>query len=144
MIPADLEPVLDRYHHEAFEAFITGDPEPQKQLFSHADDVTIANPLGPIVTGWDAVSDVMDRASGVSRDGVALPVQHVSHHVSTDLVCIVEIERFTAKVGTATAAGEVSLRVTTVFRRESGDWKIVHRHADAITSPKPAESILDP
>jgi ketosteroid isomerase-like protein len=31
------------------------------------------------------------------------------------------------------------LRVTTVFRREDGDWKIVHRHGDPLASASAAE-----
>jgi len=34
------------------------------------------------------------------------------------------------------------LRVTTILRPEDGEWKIVHRHADAITTPQPVESLL--
>jgi hypothetical protein len=30
-----------------------------------------------------------------------------------------------------------------VFRPEEGTWKVVHRHADAITAPQPAESVLE-
>lgn len=144
MIPTDLVPVIDRYHHEAFEAFINGNPEPQKRLFSRAEDVTLANPLGPVAVGWDAVVQVIDHASGALRDGVPLAAEHITHHVSDDLVCTVEIERCIAKVGASSVPGEVALRVTTVFRRELGEWKIIHRHADSITSARPAESILDP
>jgi ketosteroid isomerase-like protein len=35
----------------------------------------------------------------------------------------------------------ISLRVTTVFRREDGVWKIVHRHADPITDARPIQSV---
>jgi ketosteroid isomerase-like protein len=36
----------------------------------------------------------------------------------------------------------VSLRVTSIFRREEGEWRIVHRHADPVTTARPAESIV--
>ena len=43
---------------------------------------------------------------------------------------VVEVERFRSKVGGAADFAEFALRVTTIFRREDGEWKIVHRHAD--------------
>jgi ketosteroid isomerase-like protein len=36
----------------------------------------------------------------------------------------------------------VTLRVTSIFRPEDGTWKILHRHADPITTPQPAESVI--
>ena len=56
---------------------------------------------------------------------------------------IVEIERGRAKFGGADEFASVSLRVTTIFRREAGEWRIVHRHADPITAPRPIESVLE-
>jgi hypothetical protein len=32
-----------------------------------------------------------------------------------------------------------TLRATTVFRRENGEWKVVHRHADPVASENAAE-----
>jgi len=36
----------------------------------------------------------------------------------------------------------VTLRTTSIFRTEDGVWRIVHRHADSITSDRPAESVI--
>jgi hypothetical protein len=43
-----LDELLDRYHRAA-DAFSRGDPDPVKELYSEADDVTLANPFGPHV-----------------------------------------------------------------------------------------------
>jgi len=49
----DLDGVIEQYH-EAADQFSRGDPEPIKALYSHRDDVTLANPFGPAVRGVDA------------------------------------------------------------------------------------------
>jgi hypothetical protein len=40
-----------------------------------------------------------------------------------------------ARVGDREEVSPFELRVTTLFRREAGDWKVIHRHADPITKP---------
>jgi ketosteroid isomerase-like protein len=34
------------------------------------------------------------------------------------------------------------LRVTMIYRPEDGTWKVVHRHADPISTPRPAETLI--
>ena len=70
-----------------------------------------------------------------------LAFERISGYATPALAYIVEIERYHGKVGTSEAAPN-ALRVTIVFRREDGEWRIVHRHADPITGPRPPESIL--
>jgi ketosteroid isomerase-like protein len=55
----------------------------------------------------------------------------------------VQIEHPEAKLGATEDITPFALRVTMIFwPEEDGEWKIVHRHADPITTPQPAESVI--
>jgi ketosteroid isomerase-like protein len=123
-------------------AFTQGDPMPQNSLWSKRDDITLANPLGPPRRGWSDVEEAIERAAAEFRDGT-VSFEEVSRVVTADLAYLVEIERFSAKVSGRDEPSSGSLRVTMIFRRESDVWKIVHRHADTITTPRPAESVIE-
>lgn len=132
----ELEVLIGRYH-DALDAFATGDSEPMKSLVSHRDDVTLANPFGPPVLGWNKVSEALDYASSRFRKGRVTTFENLANYVSPDLATILEVEMWEAKVGERDDIAPFVLRVTTTFRREDGDWKIVHRHADPIATQDP-------
>jgi hypothetical protein len=46
------------------------------------------------------------------------------------------------KVAGAEEHSPSSLRATTIFRREDGEWKFAHRHADPITGARSPESLI--
>jgi ketosteroid isomerase-like protein len=137
----DLDEVIEQYNL-ALGEFVKGNPEPVKQMFSHQEDVTLANPLGPPVRGWEQVAATIDRAASNFRDGEFTGFENVVKYVTHDLAYIVEIERTKAKVGGREDVAPSALRVTMIFRPEEGTWKVVHRHADPITTPQPAESVI--
>jgi ketosteroid isomerase-like protein len=132
----DLAPVLEEYHLAADE-FAKGDPEPVKELYSHREDVTIANPFGPPVRGWDQVSRALEYASSRFREGQVTSFESLAQYVAADLASILEVERWEAKVGERDELTPFVLRVTSTFRREDDAWKLVHRHADPIATPSP-------
>jgi ketosteroid isomerase-like protein len=138
----DLDDAIARIH-EALGAFFRGDPEPAKAMYSHEHDVSLANPFGPAVVGWEAVAETMERAAAHYRDGRATGFERVAGHVTDQLAYVVEIERYAAKVGGADRETPVALRVTTVLRPDDEGWKIVHRHADPITTPRGAASVAN-
>jgi ketosteroid isomerase-like protein len=143
MAASDLEQVIEE-DHRAGNAFVKGDPEGKKRLYSRGDDATLANPLvGVPARGWNQVAEALERAASVLRDGEPCTFERISGYATADLAYMVEIERSRMKVGGANDMAPVSLRVTTVFRREDDGWKIVHRHADPITTPRPPESVLE-
>ena len=136
-----LEEAVDRYHR-AVEAVVKGDSSPQERLWSRRDDVTLANPLGPPAHGWTEVSNALRRAVSQLSDGEMLAVERISGYSSDDLAYTLEIERARVKLGGAPEPTDVSLRVTTIFRREEDGWKVLHRHADPMTTPRPVESLV--
>ena len=141
MSASELAQVIE-HSHRALDAFMKGDPEPAKALFSRRDDVTLANPFGPAARGWPQLEPTLEQAAAHYREGEATGFDRISEYATAELAYIVEVERLRAKVGGADEITPLALRVTTIFRREDGAWKIVHRHADPITTPRPAESIM--
>jgi len=128
--------------HAALGAIWKGDPSIYQALFSQADDVTLGNPFGPYVRGRQKVDATISNAASLFRDGEVTDIELVAKYVSDTLACFVEVERGRVKVGGAEEILPVALRVTSLFRLESGAWKLVHRHADPITTPRSPESVI--
>jgi ketosteroid isomerase-like protein len=113
------------------------------RFFSHREDVTLNNPLSPPARGWDEIAAAADRAASPLRDGEATSFETIAKCVTPELAYVVEIERGEAKVGGSEEITPWALRATMIFRpEEDGEWKVVHRHADPITTAQPAESVI--
>ncbi len=89
----DLQQVLQELH-AAGDAFAQGNPEPFKSLYSRRDDVTLANPCGPPVRGWEKVSQALDYASSRFRDGEVTKWDPIAEYETADLVTTLEMERW--------------------------------------------------
>jgi ketosteroid isomerase-like protein len=137
----DFDHVLER-NHAALDEFTRGNNKPLEQIYSRRDDVTLGNPFGPFVRGFDEVAAAMERAATYYRDGKAVGFDLVAKEVTAELAFIVEVERLSAKMGGSQEETPVSLRVTSIFRNEGGEWKLLHRHADPITSARSPESVI--
>ena len=137
----DLDEVLERFHLAQGE-FAKGNPEPCKRFFSHREDVTLNNPLSPPARGWEQVASTMERAAAPMRDGDATSFETTAKYMTSELAYVVEIERGEAKIGGREDITPWALRATMIFRPEDGTWKVVHRHADPITTEQPAESVV--
>jgi hypothetical protein len=94
----EVDELIEQFHL-ASDEFLKGNPEPVNKLWSRRDDVTLANPFGPPVRGWDEVAKVTEHAASQVRDGQLVSVEIVAKHVTSELAYVVEIERPKAKVG---------------------------------------------
>ena len=137
----DFDEVIEHYHRAAGE-FVKGNPEPYQMVFSHWEDVTLANPFGPVVRGWKQVAEAMERAASLYRDGEMTGFENVAKYLTADPAYIVEVERFTAKLGGREDVIPLAVRTTSILRPEDGTWKVVHRHADPNTIVQAPESVI--
>ena len=118
--------------------FINGKPGRWKQHTSHTTDVTIYGAFGGSEKGWKDVGPRNDWASGqFQNSGAWQRIEYISKQVSGSLAVTVAIERQTALIHGQTAPTARSLRVTQVFRKEGGVWKLLHRHADPLVERLP-------
>ena len=113
---------------EAEEAIHNGDPEPRLAMWSTKDPVTV---LGAVRTasGWDEVSQLFHWLGSGFSDCSSYRFELVAAGVSGDLAYTVGSEHGVVRVD----GGEprpMTLRVTHVYRRVDGEWRLVHRHAD--------------
>ena len=137
----DLDHFIERYH-SALSEFMTGNPQPAVALFSRRHDITLANPFGPVARGPNQVNLAAEHAAMNYRGGRAISFEPFARSVSHDLAYLVEVERYEAKVGGRDDLTRLALRVTSIFSHEADGWKLLHRHADPITTAQPPESVL--
>jgi ketosteroid isomerase-like protein len=130
----DLGRLVERVR-EAAGALMQGDARRYFELVNEAPDFTLMPPTGgPTRHGPDtSPAGIEALESFFAGDGEA-DFELEQSHASGDLAVLVGVERQHGVVG-GLPAQDWSLRVTLVFRREGSDWRLLHRHADALVQP---------
>lgn len=128
----------------AVAALLQGDPEPEKELWSRRDDITLANPLGGYRRGWPAVDAGLDLAADGFAGGGTCAFEVISQEVGHDRAFVFEMERFESTLTDGRGVASGALRVVMIFRVEDGEWKLVHRQADTLTEYGAQDSTDDP
>lgn len=127
-----------RTWEEAQEAFINGDAARWKASSSQGADATIFGGFGGFEKGWDEVGIRYDWASSqFQASGAKKVIEYLNTGESGDLGFTVSIERSQVRSGAGAEESELALRVTQIFRKENGSWKLLHRHADPMVVTKP-------
>ncbi len=123
--------------------FINGYPTLWKQNASHRDDATIFGAFGGHEKGWNEVGARNDWASSQFKDsGATQKIEYLNTGVSGDLAFTVTIERQKdVRMGDQEKPAPRALRVTQIFRKEDGVWKLLHRHADPLVEKKAPSTV---
>jgi ketosteroid isomerase-like protein len=116
---------------QAEEALVLGDPEPRIELWSRRDPVTLFSAGGESKSGWEEVSQFFRWLARRFSHGSGFSFDLEVVDISGNLAYTVGFERYNVSI----AGGPVEprlIRVTHVYHRENGEWKIVHRHGDSL------------
>jgi ketosteroid isomerase-like protein len=118
--------------HAAMAKVANGDVSAIKSLYSHTDDATSFYGWGGYEKGWENVSRRWDWAGARFKGGT---VRHetISTAITPEMFYVTQIETYENQ-SVANVEGKTgwSNRVTHVFRRELGEWRLVHRHANRL------------
>lgn len=114
--------------YAALSRMVNGDAGPMADIWSHGAEVTTMHPVGGREVGWEEVRASWEEVAEISSGGeVNLEDQRI--RVVGEVAYELGTEHVVATLAGETVRGEI--RVTNIYRREGGAWKIVHHHTDA-------------
>lgn len=109
-----------------------GDVSAIKALYSHTADATSFYGWGGYEKGWEGVSKRWDWA-GAQFKGGSVRYERVSLVVTPELFYVTDIETYdNQRVADVEGLTGWSNRVTHIFRREDGEWRLLHRHGNRL------------
>jgi ketosteroid isomerase-like protein len=115
--------------HKALKEHTGGNPRPYLELWSDANDVSLMGGVGGHQVGLDQVSELLTAAAR-TLNYETWDAENLVTGFDETLGFTVELERLTRHVDGEIE--EMSLRATTIYRREEGAWKVIHRHGDGL------------
>jgi len=117
----------------AADAYVDGDATLLAAMTAQTSPATFFGPHGAFVTGAQDVRARYEKDSHNFAPGGKDDLEILQSGASGDLAYWVGFQRATANLRGKSEPVPMTLRVTEIFRRESGAWKLVHRHAEMIS-----------
>ena len=120
-----------RQFYEGLNRMANGDAGPLADIWMHGADVTAMHPIGGRQVGWDAVKESFEQVAQLASEG-KIDLKNQLIHVIGNVAYEAGVE-----YGKVTLAGHkvrIDHRVTNIYQRDAGAWKIAHHHTD--TSPE--------
>jgi ketosteroid isomerase-like protein len=117
-------------------AYVRGDPAPLEQIVTHIQDATFFGPQGGHEQGAAKVAQAYRREAAAFEPGGDSKLEVLHGAASDGIAYWVGIQRARMRMRGHPEPVQIALRVTEVFQREGPEWKLVHRHADALAEPQ--------
>ena len=120
---------------DAEEALHNGDAAPRLSIWSNTDPVTVLG-AWKSANGQEELRELFRHLETTFSDCTSYEFDIVAADIVGDMAYTVAYEHTQASVNGEPRS--YTLRATQIYRREDGEWKVAHRHAD--TLPEAEES----
>lgn len=123
-----LAEIAARQHHAEM-ALVKGDVEPRLDSWSHNEPVSLFAAVGPSKVGWNELEPTFRSVAARLSGGRDVEYDVVAFDVSESMAWAAGFVRFRVSMDGGPVLPR-TLRITHVYRREAGEWKVVHEHSN--------------
>lgn len=113
--------------YSALGQMLAGDAGPLSDICSHSEQISTMHPIGGRELGWAAVKSAWEQVAKLAKGGQVKLFDQVIR-VYGEVAYELGQERGSMDVGDNQIA--IDWRVTNIYIREAGAWKLVHHHTD--------------
>ncbi|CAN7669362.1 nuclear transport factor 2 family protein [Phyllobacterium sp. LjRoot231] len=118
------------------QAYVNGDAEPLTKIAIKNSAATFFGPMGGVVEG---AAEVMSRYESDARSfdtGSESDLEIVHMSANGEIGYWAGFQNAKARLKGRTETIPMRLRVTEIFRKSEGEWRLIHRHADPLSKEK--------
>ena len=126
---------MTEQRNAAANAYVSGDATLVTELSAKTGLATFFGPGGGLIVGAKKVIGANERGARSFAPGSKSKFKVVQQSAVDGLAFWSGIQSAQVKLQGKPGKVTMNLRITEVFRREKGAWKLIHRHADMLAKP---------